>query len=107
MNPTPAPTNPLQALLYAPEQATPQDYADALDQLGKQAQTGIRTPGALGSNLLADALLQYGQARARNAQQPSGIVPAGSYRNPVWSSDDMAGDLGLAKPTVTLGGGSF
>ena len=68
MTPTnPYPT-PNQALLYAPEQPTPQDYADALAQLGKQAQTGVRTPGALGSNLLADAILQYGQARARRAQ---------------------------------------
>ncbi len=78
MNPTNPYPRPNPSLLYAPEQPTPQDYADALDQLGKQAQTGIRTPSALGSNLLADAILQYGQARARKAQQPTGTIGVAS-----------------------------
>ena len=103
MNPTNPYPRPNPSLLYAPEQPTPQDYADALDQLGKQAQTGIRTPGALGSNLLADALLQYGQARARKAQQPSGGAPEGAYQNSLSTSGDVAGALGIPKPSLTLG----
>ena len=61
---------PSQQLLYPP---TPQEYADALEQLSRNAQTQIRTPGALTSNLLADALLQYGQDRAKR-QQPYATV---------------------------------
>jgi hypothetical protein len=69
-NPT-HPNSPSQWLLYPQDQPTPQDYADALAQLGKQAPTNIRTPGALASNLMADALLQYGQGRAQRAQGAS------------------------------------
>jgi hypothetical protein len=58
-------TPPSQQLLYPP---TPQDFADALEQLNKGAQTQIRTPGALASNLLAEALLQYGRNRASQQQ---------------------------------------
>ncbi len=82
---TPAnPNPPSQGLLYSPYQPTPQDYADALDQLGKQAQTGIRTPGALASNLIADALLQYGQGRAQQARTAGDASPFandGSFLN--------------------------
>ena len=35
---------PRQPLAYSPYEATPEDYANALDQLGRQRQ--IRTPGA-------------------------------------------------------------
>jgi hypothetical protein len=48
-----------------------QDFADALLQLHKTAPSQIRTPAALGTNLLADALLQYGQERARQRANAS------------------------------------
>lgn len=39
--------------------------ADALDQLHRTAPQEIGTPGALGADLLADALLQHGLAHLR------------------------------------------
>ena len=64
-NSQPSPQTPL-ASPYGP---SPQDFADALLQLHKTAPAQIRTPTALGTNLLADALLQYGQERARQQAQ--------------------------------------
>jgi len=66
----------LPAQSEAPLAATPQDYAAALARLSQQAQTGLRTPGALASSLGADALLRYAQglAQQKTAQAP----PAGS-----------------------------
>ena len=76
---------PRQPLAYSPYEATPEDYANALDQLGRQRQ--IRTPGALATNLLAEALDRYGQHRAQAAsvQQKAG--------SPAYTFDPSTGTL--------------
>ncbi|MGA0603519.1 cell wall hydrolase [Caulobacter sp. KR2-114] len=61
-----------RALQYATPATIPyvqhsQYLADALARMGEQGGQNIRTGGALASNLLAEALLQYGSRRA-NAQ---------------------------------------
>jgi hypothetical protein len=73
---TPGQTAPLPAQTGAPLAATPQDYAAALARLSQQAQTGLRTPGALASSLGADALLRYAQGLAQ--QKAAQAPPAGS-----------------------------
>lgn len=67
---------PLPVQTGAPLAATPQDYAAALARLNQQAQTGLRTPGALASSLGADALLRYAQGLAQ--QKAAQAPPAGS-----------------------------
>ena len=54
-----------------------QYLADALEAIGRSTQQGIRTPQALGTNLLADALLQYG----RNRNDQAILGQAGQDRN--------------------------
>ncbi len=49
------------------QQPTPQDYADALEAYGRQP---IRTPGALASNLAADAINRLGASNPHQASQP-------------------------------------
>lgn len=95
MNPTPF-TPPNQTLLTSPCAPTQTDYADALDQLRKGAQTQIRTPGALASNLLADALLQYGQKRAQQGRASSG----GNAVFP--QADGLAAAARLGAPRISL-----
>lgn len=56
---------PVLASQYGP---TAQDFANELAQLQKTAPGQIRTGGALASNLLADALLQYGERQAKQAE---------------------------------------
>ncbi len=107
MNPT-TPSN--RTTLLTPYAPTLTDYADALDQLGKTAQTQIRTPGALATNLLADALLQYGQKRAQQPQvsggtgyvfpQAENAAAAARLATPQFSLD------GLTKPPIWNGSGS-
>lgn len=84
VNSLPPAARPNLASPYAP---TAQDFADQLAQLQKTAPGRIRTAGALGTNLLADALLQYGQDQARqsgaqgqNGSPATPIFPA--YRTP-------------------------
>ena len=68
MNPNPPPR---QSLVYSPYALTPQDYADALQSMRRPE---IRTAGALGTNLLAEALDQYGKWRA--AKSAAGVQDA-------------------------------
>ncbi len=107
---------PNQALLYSPH-ATPQDYADALGRLGPRQP--IRTPGALATNLVAEALNQYADARAGakqrdlansaldvtdpgNVRVPIGKDPFGAPRYAVLSPD---GGLRLDQSVDGAGGG--
>jgi hypothetical protein len=98
MNPANPQAPQPQALLYAPAEPTPQDYADALAQLGRQGQAGIRTPGALASNLAADALLQYGQARAQRQQAANGAF--GSTPGPGLQPNDWRALLQPARANL-------
>lgn len=61
-----------QAQAYGGTAAIPsiqrsQYLADALKSISESASSNIRTPAALGSNLLAEALLQYGRRRSDRA----------------------------------------
>lgn len=67
-----------QTPLASPYGTTPQDYADALDQLQRTAPAQIRTGGSLASHLFADALLQYGQDHPPAARQSSPPPAAGA-----------------------------
>ena len=89
VNPAPSPQPPRRVsprpVLHAT--LTPQDYADALLRLTSNASNQIRTPGALGTNLMADALLRFEQARAQAklSAPSSGQAPANpppSVQNP-------------------------
>ncbi len=69
---------PLTQLLPQPG-PTPQDYADALDRLIGGATGDIRTPAALGTNLMADALDRYGLMRARKAAAAQSDAASAPY----------------------------
>jgi len=78
-----APQNPLQTLL--PAAYTPQELAAALEQYGRYArQPQIRTPGALATNLLAEAVRDY------RPRKPAGAPPAavqGDASSSFWSGN--------------------
>jgi hypothetical protein len=90
------------AKLHALIGPTPQDYADALDRLQRNAPNTIRTPGALATNLLADALDRYGQARAQAKAQQAQASNTSSQ-----PSQDSAAPPGAMAGSVqgTAGGG--
>jgi hypothetical protein len=100
---------------------TPQDFADALFELQKTAPGRIRTPAALGTDLLAAALLQYGEARARlqaNASPspgppaPPGPASAGTTKGapdgapfvspPLFNPSQKATQFGTAPPPLSI-----
>ena len=93
---------------YAGPQAIPaiqksQYLADALRSMQETGGQNIRTPGALGSNLLAEALLQW--ARNRNDHQLLGQVQAGQTNAAADAQRGIYGPDQIAAP-VQVGGGA-
>lgn len=96
------------------QQVFQQQQAAALAQaLQSMQQSGeqSKTPAALGSNLLADALMQYGQGQQGQAQaaQAYGASP-GAYggpdplANPLGPQQSQAPPSGRLSPFMQLGG---
>ena len=87
------------AMRYAPLSAIPfvqrsAYLADALQQLRQHGGDDLKTPGALGSNLLAEAIDQFASRRATAALLAKGQQDQSGYD---------AGLLGLANATGALG----
>lgn len=87
-----------------------QYLADALHSLQASGGQNLRTAGALGSNLLADALLQWKQQKNNQAlmgqvqQGQSSMIPAASsYMAPAQAATP-AGDIGPSGAGLSIGG---